>query len=172
MEGPGWLGREEPEPVASEVTAEAALAQAFAEGEAAGREAAEAEFSQSANRHEKLKLRFRTLDQAAQEALAASLRETVMALCEPVLAESAIDKAAFADRCREAARRFGEAPGRFTMQLHPEDMSALAPDMLESWSVTPDDSAERGSIMLEGEDGTLTDGPAEWRTAIAESIGG
>lgn len=172
VEGPGWLGSKEPEPAASEETAEAALAQAFARGEAAGREAAEAEFARTDNRHEKLKLRFGTLNKAAQEALAASLRETVMALCEPVLAESAIDKSAFADRCREAARRFGEAAGRFAMRLHPDDMASLEPGLLEHWSVTPDDTAERGSIVLEGEDGTLADGPAEWRAAIAESIGG
>ena len=160
----------EPEPVAD--PAPDALAQAYAEGETAGRAAALAEAAQDAARQRELRLAFRTLDEAASETLAADLADTVIALCEGVLGAHAADRGALLARCHEAARRIGSAAAALRLHLHPEDIAALGPDALGGWVVAPDPTLERGALLLEGPDGALRDGPADWRRAIADAVRG
>jgi flagellar assembly protein FliH len=149
-----------------------ALAQAFAEGEATGRAAALAEAEQQAARQRALRLAFRALDEAAGEMLAADLAETVIALCEGVLGAHAADREALLDRCREAARRIGGAPSALRLHLHPADIESLGAEALAGWAVIADSALDRGALLLEGPDGALRDGPADWRRAIADAVRG
>lgn len=149
-----------------------ALAHAFAEGEAAGRAAAAAEAETAATRQRALRLAFRTLDEAAREALSDDLTATVMALCDAALAECAIDRDALTARCQAAARRIGGAAEALTLHLHPDDIAALDPAAVAGWQVTPDAALERGAVLIEGADGAVSDGPAEWRRAIAAAVRG
>lgn len=149
-----------------------ALARAYAEGEAAGRAAAEAETETAAARQRTLRLAFRSLDEAARDALSHDLTETVQALCEAALAGAAIDKSALITRCHAAAKRIGGAAETLTLHLHPDDIAMLEPDALTGWHVTPDAALERGSVLIEGADGAVSDGPAEWRRAIASGLRG
>lgn len=152
--------------------AEDALARAYAEGEAAGRAAAEAEAAAAAAQHRALRLSFRTLDEAARGVLADDLAATVMALCDKVLADCAPDPAALRARCEAAARRIGGAAEALTLHLHPQDLAALEADTLGPWRVAVDADMERGSLRIEGPDGAISDGPAEWRRAIAAAVRG
>lgn len=157
-----------PEP-APDPAAEA-LARAHAEGLAAGRAAAEAEAAALGARQRALRLAFRALDETALGVLADDLAATVMALCDAVLGEAAIDRASLAARCDAAARRIGGAAENLTLHLHPEDIAMLGADALAGWRVTPDPALERGSVLIEGADGAVSDGPAEWRRAIAAGL--
>lgn len=162
----------EPAPGPAPDPAPDALAQAFAEGEAAGRAAALAEAEHHAARQRALRLAFRTLDAAASEVLAADLADTVIALCDRVLADHAADRAALLARCREAARRIGGAASGLRLHLHPADIESLGSEALEGWAVIADSAMEPGGLLLEGPDGAVRDGPADWRRAIAAAVRG
>jgi flagellar assembly protein FliH len=149
-----------------------ALAQARAEGERAGRAAAAAEAAEQAARQRALRLSFRALDEAAQGALAEDLAATVLALCDSVLAEAALDRDALLARCHAAARRIGAAAEGLALHLHPDDIALLDPAALAPWRIVPDPALERGSVLVEGPEGSVSDGPAEWRRAIAAAVRG
>ncbi len=159
-----------PEPVAD--PSPDALAQAYAEGQAAGRAAALAEAEHNAARQRALRLAFRNLDEAASEVLAADLADTVIALCDRVLEGHAADRTALMARCREAAGRIGGAPAALRLHLNPADAESLGPAALEGWAVIADSAVEAGGLLLEGPDGALRDGPADWRRAIAAAVRG
>lgn len=159
----------EPEPAAPEVDA---LALAYAEGVAAGRAAAEAEASAEAARQRTLRLAFRALDEAALAALSQDLAETVIALCNGALAGAALDRDALLARCEAAARRIGGAAVALRLHLHPDDITLIGAEALAGWAVTPDPALERGGVLIEGADGAVSDGPAEWRRAIAAAVRG
>ncbi len=161
----------EPETVAPDPHAEA-LARAYAEGERAGRAAAEADAEARAGRQRALRLAFRTLDEAASSVLAEDLAATVLMLCEGVLGEAARDPAGLRARCEAAARRIGGAAETLALHLHPDDVALLGEAALAGWRVVPDPGLEPGSVVIEGPDGSVSDGPAEWRRAIAAGLRG
>lgn len=151
----------------------AARAQAFAEGHDAGRAAAEAEYAALGARQRALRLTFRALDEAALGVLADDLAATVLALCDHVLGAAAREPAGLRARCAAAARRIGGAAGTMALQLHPDDIALLdeaeAPAAMQ---LVPDPALERGSVVIAGPDGSIADGPAEWRRAIAAAVRG
>lgn len=165
------LAPAEPAPLAPDPVAEA-CARAYADGEAAGRAAAEAEAAARASRQRALRLNFRALDEAALGVLAEDLAATVAALCEGVLGEAASDRAALIDRCHAAARRIGGVAEALTLHLNPGDIALLDEDALPGWKVVGDAALEPGSLVIEGPEGTVSDGPAEWRRAIAAAVRG
>jgi len=152
--------------------AEGALALAYADGAAAGRAAAEAEAVREAARQRSLRLAFRALDEAARDVLAGDLADTVIALCDGVLGARASDRDALMTRCHAAARRIGGAASALRLHLHPSDIEAIDPEALADWSVIADSAIEAGGLMLEGPDGAVRDGPADWRRAIAAAVHG
>ncbi|MBY0343569.1 MAG: flagellar biosynthesis protein [Sphingomonadales bacterium] len=176
----GGAGTEAPDPPPPDPDFEAAapdphaeaLARAHAEGVAAGRAAAEAEGEALARRQRALRLSFRTLDEAALGVLADDLAATVLHLCEGVLGEAARDPAALRERCIAAARRIGGAAEALALHLHPDDIALLGEEALAALRIVPDPALEPGSIVIEGPDGSVCDGPAEWRRAIAASLRG
>lgn len=152
--------------------AAAALARAFADGEAAGRAAATAEADASAARQRALRLAFRSLDEVAAQVLSEDLAATVMALCDATLAGCAIDRDALLARCHAAAKRIGGAAETLVLHLHPDDAAMLGPDAISGWHLTADAALERGTVLIEAADGVVSDGPAEWRRAIAAGLRG
>lgn len=157
-----------PEPDAAAI----AIARAYADGEAAGRAAAESAADAAATRQRALRLAFRSLDEAARDVLAEDLADTVMTLCDAALAGAAIDRDALIARCHAAARRIGGAAEALTLHLHPEDLATLDAEALAGWQVMPDAELERGGVLIQGADGAVSDGPAEWRRAIAAGLRG
>lgn len=95
-----------------------------------------------------------------------------MALCDGALAGAAIDRDGLLARCHAAARRIGGAAESLSLHLHPDDIALLGTDALAGWRLTPDAALERGGVLIEGADGSVSDGPAEWRRAIAAAVQG
>lgn len=161
----------EPAPPAPDPLAETA-ARAFAEGMAQGRAEAQAENAALAQRHRALRLNFRSLDEAASAVLAEDLADTVLALCEAVLGEAARDPAGLRTRAEAAARRIGAAPDGLVLHLHPDDTALIDEGALSAMRIVADASLAPGSVMIEGPEGTASDGPAEWRRALAAMVRG
>lgn len=161
-----------PEPAPAPDPLAEACARAFAEGEAAGRAAAEAEAADQAARQRALRLTFRALDEAALGVLADDLAATVLHLCDSVLGEAARDAEALRGRCIAAARRIGGAPDTLALHLHPDDIALLGEEALAAMRCVPDPALEPGSLVIEGPEGSVSDGPAEWRRAIAAALRG
>lgn len=163
--------RPEPDPVEtpSDPLADA-IARAFAEGERAGRAAAEAEAEARAARQRAIRLTFRALDEAALGVLADDLAATVVHLCEGVLGEAAREPASLRERCIAAARRIGGAAEALVLHLHPADIALLGEEALAGMRLMPDPALEPGNVVIEGPEGTISDGPAEWRRAIAAAL--
>lgn len=169
----------EPVPTSEEAAPEPAptpapdpVAEAFSRGVTAGHAAAREEYEQQAERQRALRLSFRDFDQAAMDSLAGELAETVVALCSQAIEGFATDHEALLMRCSEAARRLGTASSECTLHLHPDDIALVDPAMLDAWNVMPDASVEQGGLRLEGADGSVSDGPHDWRRAIAAAIRG
>lgn len=148
------------------------IALAYADGEAAGRAAAAAELEAHTVSQRSLRLTFRSLDEAALSVLADDLAATVLALCDQVLADCVVDREALLARCQAAAARIGGAADQFVLHLHPDDIAMLGEEALGLWRLAPDAGLERGSVTVEGPDGAVSDGPAEWRRAIAAALRG
>jgi flagellar assembly protein FliH len=171
---------------AAHASLEAAQARAFAEGELAGRAAAEAEAREDLAHARALRLNFRALDAAALGVLAEELAATVEALCAEVLGEYARDPAALAARCEAAAARLGGGWAGAVLHLHPDDAASLPPGALAGWQIATDPALERGALagwqiatdpalergalVIEGPDGAVRDTPADWRRALAEAV--
>lgn len=160
------------EPVAQLEPKPDPIAEAFARGEAAGREAAAQELVDSSETCQALRINLRRFDQAALDSLAGELAETVLNLCSQALEGFAQDPEALLARCTEAAQRLGGAPDQCALYLHPEDIALIDPTALEGWRTVPDESIARGGLRLEGPDGFVSDGPAQWRRAIESAIRG
>ncbi len=152
-------------------TANLQLDNAFAKGVEAGRAAAQEELAERERSARELRLRFGGLDKAALDAMEAALSATVLSLCEQLFGTMARDETAFNQRCRQAAARLGEAAAGCALHLNPQDVPLLAPELPEKWRIVEDEMLERGSLLFESADGSISDGPAQWRAAIAEAIG-
>lgn len=165
-------GPDVPEPEPEPDPHAEAVARAYADGLAAGRAAAETEGAALERRQRALRLTFRALDAAALEALADDLAATVETLCAVVLGEAALDPAGLRERCEAAARRIGGAPETLVLHLHPDDIALVEEGALGPMRIAPDPALEPGSVVIAGPEGSVADGPAEWRRAIAAAVRG
>ncbi|XUU60734.1 FliH/SctL family protein [Erythrobacter sp. HA6-11] len=151
-------------------SADVMRAQAYAEGEAAGRAAALAEQEQASKLEEKFKLTLAQFDEAAHAALSDQLAQTVLALCEPILSDFALDMESLQTRCETLAAQFKDVTDKLVLHVHPDDAACIEEHTREALTIREDGEMERGSLRLEGPEGSFTDGPADWRRAIAAAV--
>ena len=145
---------------------------AFAQGEAQGRAVAKAECAQEFERQRALRLVFRQLDQAAMDTLASELATTVEALCAQALGGIEFSRDTLVAQCEAAAQKLGSAASDCRLQLHPEDLAMLDEESCSAWNSEANPTLERGTIVLIGPEGEVSDGPEEWRRAIAAALRG
>ena len=151
------------------------VAEAWADGHAAG--LAEAQADAAARRtaeeeaRQRIELALARLDAEQQEALRQRLVETVTALCNAALAPLAVDPDLLAERVARAAAMLARADDAAVLRLHPDDLALVANRLPAGLPVEPDPALERGDLRLEGQAGGVEDGPAQWRRAVAEALG-
>lgn len=149
--------------------------QAFAAGYAQGAADAEAAFAEAIAAQEaaraRISLAFGRLDAELARDLEAHLRETVLALCAPLLAEFAADPEALARRVEAAAAMLARAADERVIRLHPEDLALVGARLPEDWHFEPDPTLERGALRIEGAAGGVEDSPAGWLRALTEALG-
>ncbi len=151
------------------------IAEAWADGHAAGLAEAQAEAAERRDREEaarqKIELALARLDAGQQETLRQRLVETVAALCNSALAPLAIDPALLSDRAARAAAMLARADDAAVLRLHPDDLQLVAKRLPADLICEADAALERGSLRFDGQAGGVEDGPAQWRRAIAEALG-
>ena len=98
------------------------------------------------------------------------LKETVLALCETVLAEAALAPEAVARRVAIAAAMFSRASDERVIRLHPEDLALVQGRLPDAWHCEPDATLERGAVRVETTSGGVEDGPTHWRLALEEAL--
>lgn len=149
---------------------ERAHADGYAAGHAAALEEARADAAaQDAARH-RIETALRAMDAREAAALESRLRQTVLALCDVVLADAAIDPAGLEARVRRAAQMLARAEDARVIRLHPEDLALVGHHLPEDWHCEPDSSLERGTVRVDGAMGGVEDGPAQWRRALEEAL--
>ncbi len=155
----------------AQAQADAVLADAIADAERRGREAALEEMASEGAARAALKLSFQRLDENLHEQLAQHMAETVAALCEATLAPLALDPNALQRRCLSAAALVGGEVSVVTLRLNPDDLALLDVDFAARWPITCDPELERGSVVFDTSEGVVRDGPEEWRLALREALG-
>lgn len=151
--------------------ADAVLADALADAEARGREAALAQMANEGAARAALKLSFQRLDAQLREELTQRLGECVVALCEATLAPMALDEEALKRRCKSAATVLGADSDDAVLRLHPEDIALLDAEFASRWTIVPAPDQARGTVHFDTPDGAVRDGPEEWRTSLREALG-
>lgn len=146
------------------------LASAFAAGLAQGLADAARMSALTAQHWEKLGSAMMRLDEQAAQELAERLGQTVLALCESVVADAAIDAEALARRCHRAVEALNGAADA-VIHLNPEDIAELPQDALAGRKILPDIALPRGQIRTEGGDGGYICGPDAWLREIRHVVG-
>ena len=157
---------EEPEEDPETRAFAAGYAQGAADAEAALREA----LAQQDALRTRLELAFGRLDADLVRELEARLRDTVLALCAPLLGEYAANEEALAARVKVAAGMLARAADERVIRLHPEDLALLGQRLPEDWHFEPDPALERGALRIEGTAGGVEDGPGTWTRALSDAL--
>lgn len=147
-----------------------ALNDAYEEGRAAGRKEAIEELMADDAARERLRLALTRLDERMARELSDRLAATVASLCEATLAPLALDRGALQRRCAAAAAMLGEAKHELVLALNPADIALLEPEFAAEYKIEADPSLARGELRVEGLEGGVGDGPAEWRAAIEMAL--
>ncbi|WP_225205648.1 FliH/SctL family protein [Novosphingobium huizhouense] len=149
---------------------QSAFADGYAQGAEDARRAAQVEAAERDAARHRIETGLARLDEAMVHQLQDRLRQTVLALCETVTAQAAIDADALARRVAAAAAMLARAEDARVIRLHPEDLALVHARLPEAWHCEPDPTLERGSIRVEGAHGGVEDGPEQWRRAIEDAL--
>lgn len=147
-----------------------AYARGHADGAQAGADAARAELAAADAARHRIETALARMDAAELDAFAGRLRDTVLGLCQAVLADAALLPDALARRVAVATAMFSRASDERVIRLHPEDLALVHGQLPEDWHCEPDALLERGAIRVETAAGGVEDGPAQWRAALDEAL--
>tara|TARA_A100001391_G_scaffold7621_8_gene4998 strand:- start:16433 stop:17014 length:582 start_codon:yes stop_codon:yes gene_type:complete len=172
------FGRGAPPPAVESVPEEPQpdpLEEAFARGAEEGQARARADYE---IKLAELEARYAGLgcelaEQAIDEGdrLRSMLRETVVALCEQVVAPYALDHELLARRVEKAASMLMRAADERRIRLNPADKEAIEGLVAPGLVLEEDPSLLPGCIRIETEDGGIEDGPPSWADAIRAAVG-
>lgn len=149
----------------------AAVSAAYESGHADGLAAAQQQQAGTDAARQGLELAFARLDKAARAALSQRLAAAVAALCEQVIEPALVNREAISARCTALAQSLDDAAAACSLHLNPDDIPLLSPATASAWTLCPDPSLARGTVVLEHAEGALADGPEEWRRLIAAALG-
>lgn len=147
-----------------------AYAQGYADGAQAATEAERAQAAALDGARHRIETALARMDAEALTTFGARLRQTVLALCDTVLTEAAIDPVALARRVDTATAMFARADDERVIRLHPEDLALVHGRLPEAWHCEPDPSLDRGALRIETAQGGVEDGLAQWRAALEEAL--
>ena len=147
---------------------EAAHAAGFAEGMAAANTAAQAEQARDRARVDGVAgARAARID---RDAIAAQLRQTVLALVTRLVGETGVDAERLAIRVGVAAEMLADAQESAMLRVHPADVALLEGRLPTTIFAVGDAQLTRGSFVLESASTVVEDGPALWLEQLSAAI--
>ena len=147
-----------------------AYARGYAEGAQAGSDATRADAAAADAARHRIETALARMDAHEADLFAQRLKDTVLTLCQAVLADAALAPEALAHRVMTAAAMFNRASDERKFRLHPEDLALVHARLPAEWHCEPDPALERGSVRVETTSGGAEDGPAQWRAALEEAL--
>lgn len=147
-----------------------AFADGYSQGSEDARRAAQVEMAEIDAARHRIETALVRLEDKLVHQLQDRLRQTVLSLCDTVLAGVSIDADALSRRVSAAAAMLARADDARVIRLHPEDLALVHSRLPESWHCEPDSGLERGAIRVEGAHGGVEDGPEQWRRAIEDAL--
>jgi flagellar assembly protein FliH len=119
---------------------------------------------------QQIELAFAQLFDADRPRIEARLRETVLVLCDHLLAPLVTDAHALSVRITSALDLLRRTEDERVLRLNPEDVALVEGRLPRDLRVEADPSVERGGLRIEHPDGGVEDGPAQWHRMLAEAL--
>lgn len=151
------------------------VAEAFQAGMAEGRrlaeEAAQVRFEETASAERAIELAFARFDSESARLLQERLRGSVVAICQAMAGEIALDAERLCARVDTAVGMLRRKHDERVVRLHPDDIELVRGRVDPTLRLEPDATLRRGQLRVEGEEGGVEDGAEQWRAALAEALG-
>lgn len=158
-------------PVANRDPVAEAFQAGMAEGRRVAQEAAQATIDEAASAERAIELAFARFDAQSAHLLQERLRCSVVAICQAMAGEIAIDPERLSARVEVAASMLRRKQDERVVRLHPSDIELVRERVDPALRLQPDASLRRGQLCVEGEEGGVEDGAEQWRAALAEALG-
>lgn len=155
---------------ASDPVAEAFEA-GYAEGAAQARASEHDREATENTERRAIELAFARFDSDSAALLQDRLTDAVVAICQRMAGEIALDPDRLAARVEAASAMLRRRHDERLVRLHPDDMVLIAGRIPTGLRIEPDPSLGRGQLRVETADGGVEDGPEQWRAALAEALG-
>lgn len=161
----------EPAPPANRDPVAEAFQAGMAEGRRLAEEAMQSQTHQVASAERAIELSFARFDADSARLLQERLRSAVVAICEAMAGEIAIDPERLAKRVEIAASLLRRKHDGRIVRLNPSDFALVRERVDPALTIEPDPALERGQLRIEAEDGGVEDGAHQWRAALDEALG-
>ena len=149
---------------------EAARAEGFAEGMAAGERMAATRGEANDEALARLATALEAFAPLERETLAARLRQTVLYLVTRIVGEAGIAPDRLAARTDSAVQLLAEPSESASLRLHPDDLALLQGRVPPRVLTIADASVERGGFRIETRTTAIEDGPSAWLAQLAAAI--
>lgn len=149
---------------------EAARAEAFAEGLAAGERMAAGRSEASDAALARLATALEAFAPLEREALAARLRQTVLYLVTRIVGETGISPERLSGRIDSAVQLLADSSETASLRLNPDDLALLDGQVPARVLAIADPTIERGGFRVETRTTAIEDGPSAWLQQLAAAI--
>ncbi len=119
---------------------------------------------------QRIEIAFAELFEADRPRIEARLRETVLVLCDHLIAPLVTDSFALSARITSALDLLRRTEDERVLRLHPEDIPLVEGRLPRDLRVEADPTVERGGLRIEHPDGGVEDGPGQWHRVLAETL--
>lgn len=151
------------------------IAEAYQAGKAEGRRLAEdamqSQAHDAASAERAIELAFARFDEDSARLLQERLRAAVVAICQAMAGEIAIDPERLASRVGIAANLLRRTHDGRIVRLNPEDLTLVRGRVDPALTIEPDPDLARGELRIDAGDGGIEDGAQQWRAALDEALG-
>lgn len=147
-----------------------ARADGFAAGIAAAEQAASSARAGDAEAIDRLVAALSRLDSFDREALAQRLRQTVLYLVTRLVGETGVSADLLARRIEAAVALLADSSEPARLRLHPDDLQLVEGRFPDRTLAMADKTLERGAFQIETRTTVIEDGPGAWLAQLAAAI--
>jgi flagellar assembly protein FliH len=157
-------------PHASHDAVEAARAEGFAEGMAAAERMAAERGEVDAQALARIAAGLEAMSAFDRDALAARLRQTVLALVSRLVGEAGVSAELLTRRIDAAVALLADSAEAAVVRLNPEDLPLVEGQVPPTVTAAADEEIERGGFRIETRSTSIEDGPNAWLAQLAAAL--